>query len=97
VTNPLTVFAILEISEVDMAHVQGAVSELARQSISEPGCIRYDVFHSLKEPVRLIIHEVWTDDSAIEVHRRSLHMAEFKAALNRTTARLWASQCQLLD
>jgi len=26
-TNPLTVFAILEVAEADMAHVQGAVSE----------------------------------------------------------------------
>lgn len=95
--NPLTMFAIIEVSDADLTHVKGAALELARQSISETGCLRYDVYQSRKDPVRLIIHELWADDTAIERHRGSRHLAEFKAALDGTTAKVWASHCEMLE
>jgi quinol monooxygenase YgiN len=92
-----TVFAIIDASEADLGHVQEAVSELARQSISEVGCLRYDVYQSRKNPVRLINHELWTDDTALERHRASCHIARFKAKLDGTTAAVWASHCERLE
>jgi quinol monooxygenase YgiN len=97
VQDPITVFAIIEVPDADMIHVKEAVSELARQSILEAGCVRYDVYRSRKHPVRLIIQELWADDAAIERHRGSSHVKAFKAELAGTEAQIWASQCETLD
>ncbi len=94
---PITVFAIIEVPGANIGHVNGAVSELARQSILEAGCLRYDVYQSRKHPVRLIIQELWTDDAAIERHRGSSHVKEFKTALTGTEVQIWAGQCGLLE
>ena len=93
---PLTVFAIVEASEADMRHVQAAVTDLARDSVVEEGCLRYDVFASVKLPTRIVIHETWVHNAALEEHRTSAHVAAFKASLEGTTAKLWASQFEAL-
>jgi quinol monooxygenase YgiN len=77
--------------------VKVAASELARQSIIEAGCLRYDVYQSRKHPVRLIIQELWADEAAIERHRGSSHVKEFKTALTGTGAQIWAGYCGLLE
>lgn len=91
-----TVFAVIEASESDMRLVQAAVANLARQSAAEPECLRYDAHLSLKEPTRLIIHEIWGSEKALQSHRESVHVAQFKASLIRTSAKLWASAFHLL-
>ena len=95
--DPVTVFAIIEVPDADIGQVNLAVSELARQSILEAGCLRYDVYQSRKHPVRLIIQELWADEAAIERHRGSSHVKEFKTALTGTGAQIWAGQCGLLE
>lgn len=89
------VFAVVEASEGDAEMVFSAVELLARQSRREAGCMRYDVYRSSKAPVRLIIHEGWESDAAFQAHRRSLHVERFKAAIGGTTAKVWASPCEL--
>lgn len=90
-TDPITVFAIIESPPADMAAVISAVAELARKSIREPGCLRYDPQLSVKTPSRLILHEVWADEAALEQHRRMDHVAQFREVLDRTGAKAWAS------
>ncbi len=94
--SPLTVFAIIEVPDADLARVHAAVAALARQSIREGGCLRYDVYQSRKDPVRLVIHEEWADDIALQRHRGAAHVADFKLALDGTTAHVWASPCDML-
>jgi quinol monooxygenase YgiN len=95
--DPVTVSSIIEVPDADIKQVNVAVSELARQSILEAGCLRHDVYQSRKHPVRLIIQELWADGAAIERHRSSSHVREFKTALTGTTAQIWASQCETLN
>ena len=94
--NPLTVFAILEASEADMPRLQVAVAELARHSSDEAGCMRYDVHVSLKAPTRMIIHEIWAHDAALDLHRLSAHVAHFKTSLGGTNAKIWVSPFDIL-
>lgn len=95
--TPLTVFAIIEAPEADLLRVQAAVAELARHSAGELGCLQYDVHLSVKSPARLIIHEIWAGAAALECHRGAEHVARFRASLDGTTARVWASQFQMLE
>jgi quinol monooxygenase YgiN len=39
--------------------------ELVRQ---EPGCLRYELFQSLDDPDKLILHETWSDGPALDSH-----------------------------
>jgi quinol monooxygenase YgiN len=94
--DQVTVFAIVDADAPDMPKVRSAVAKLAERSAAEPGCLRYDVHLSTKAPERLILHEVWADAAALERHRRSDHVAAFKAALDGTSAKVWASPFRIL-
>ncbi len=91
-----TVFAIIEASEPDMRLVKAAVADLARQSAAEPECLRYNSDLSVKEPKRLIIHEIWGSKVALQKHRESVHVSQFKASITHTTATVWASAFHLV-
>ena len=93
----VVVFATVEASEIDAETVFSAVEDLARQSRLEVGCMRYDVYRSSKAPVLLIMHEEWESSEALQAHRRSLHVERFKASINNTSAKVWASQCELAN
>lgn len=95
-TYRVTVFAIVEASEADLPHLQAAVAELARHAVDEAGCMRYDVHVSIQAPTRMIIYEIWVNDAALELHRHSAHVAQFKRSLDGTTAKVWASQFEVL-
>ncbi len=92
--RPVFVFAVVEGSENDGGAVLSAVERLARDSRLEAGCIRYDLYRSQKAPVLMIIHEAWVSDEALQAHRKSLHVERFKAAIDDTTATVWASRCE---
>lgn len=80
-TKPLTVFAMIETSEADRPHIEAAVATLVCSSLDEPGCLQYDVYVSVKEPGRLIIHEIWRDEGTLDLHRRSESVVRFKQRL----------------
>jgi quinol monooxygenase YgiN len=92
-----TVFAIIEASDGDMLLVGVAVADLARHSAAEPGCLRYDAHLSVKKPTRLIIHEIWESEKALQSHRDSVRVAQFKSSLSHTSAKVWASAFQPLS
>ncbi len=93
--DTIVVFAVVEASERDARAVFAAVQQLARQSRLEAGCLRYDVYRSGKAPVLSIIQEEWESNDALQAHRGSPHIEKFKSAIGNTTAKVWASQCEL--
>jgi quinol monooxygenase YgiN len=46
-------------------------------SRAEPGCIRIDVFESLREPITFAIHSEWMDEAAFDLHATLPHTVEF--------------------
>jgi quinol monooxygenase YgiN len=45
----------------------------ARNSASEPGCIRYEVLQDEDDPTVICLYEVFRDEDAFEAHRASEH------------------------
>jgi len=49
-------------------------------SREEPGCIRIDVFESVREPVEFAIYSEWVDEAAFDLHAALPHTVAFIAA-----------------
>jgi quinol monooxygenase YgiN len=49
-------------------------------SRAEPGCLRIDVFESLREPVVFAIYSEWVDEASFELHARLPHTVQFLVA-----------------
>jgi quinol monooxygenase YgiN len=49
----------------------------------EPGCLRIDVFESLRAPRVFAIHSEWTDEAAFELHATLPHTKRFLEAAGK--------------
>ena len=49
-------------------------------SRAEPGCLRIDVFESLREPFVFAIHSEWVDEASFELHAALPHTVRFLEA-----------------
>ena len=75
---------------VDFTIKQGAVERFreliltnARHSLrDEPGCRRFDVLASAEEPRRIVLYEIYDDESAFDLHLRSAHYQSFAQAID---------------
>jgi autoinducer 2-degrading protein len=48
-------------------------------SISEPGCLRFDVAQSAEDPTRFVLWECYRDEAAAREHKTTPHYLAFKA------------------
>jgi (4S)-4-hydroxy-5-phosphonooxypentane-2,3-dione isomerase len=55
-----------------------ATLENARNSIQEPGVLRFDVVRQVDDPARFVLVEVYRDEPAVEAHRQSAHYAKWR-------------------
>lgn len=55
-----------------------AILENARNSIREPGVLRFDVVQQIDQPARFVLVEVYRDEAAVEAHRQSAHYAKWR-------------------
>jgi quinol monooxygenase YgiN len=53
----------------DVLVVRDALSRAAALSRTEPGCERFDVFHSQNDPLKFLLVECWSSRAAWEDHR----------------------------
>jgi quinol monooxygenase YgiN len=49
--------------------VRDLLTQAMRKSRAEPGCLRFDVYHSTAEPRRFTLVEHWADQAAVDAHR----------------------------
>jgi quinol monooxygenase YgiN len=54
-----------------------AILEVRGPTREEPGCIGYQVFHSVRDADEYCIHTRWRDRAAFETHAALLHTAKF--------------------
>jgi quinol monooxygenase YgiN len=52
-------------------------------SRAEPGCLRIDVFESLREPLVFAIYSEWVDEASFELHATLPHTVLFLAAAEK--------------
>jgi quinol monooxygenase YgiN len=51
------------------AQIRDLLAEQARLSRQEPGCLRFEVYHSNNDPTRFLLHERWESQEALDKHR----------------------------
>ena len=56
-------------NEADVPRLRDLLAEAMRSSRAEPGCLRFDVYHSTAEPRRITLVEHWADQAAVDAHR----------------------------
>ncbi len=53
----------------DVEEIRGLLAEQGQLSRAEPGCLRFEVYHSQNDPRTFILNERWADAAALDVHR----------------------------
>ncbi len=53
----------------DVAKIRDFLGHAMRKSRAEPGCLRFDVYHSSAEPCRFMLVEHWASQEALDAHR----------------------------
>ena len=72
----ITVTFELEDGAADQFH--RLVAENARQSVAlEPGCLRFDVLFPVARTHEVFLYEIYTDQTAFDVHLASAHFKSF--------------------
>lgn len=53
----------------DVEEIRGLLAEQGRLSRAEPGCRRFEVYHSQNDPQVFLLSEHWESQEALDVHR----------------------------
>lgn len=53
----------------DVEQIRNLLAEQGRLSRQEPGCLRFEVYHSQNDPRVFILNEHWESPSALDRHR----------------------------
>ena len=51
--------------------VRGLLIEAAKNSRQEPGCKRFEVYHSTADATRYLLNEHWESQDAVDAHRKA--------------------------
>lgn len=55
--------------QADVPRIRDLLTAAMRKSRAEPGCVRFDVYHSTAEPRRFTLVEHWSSPEALDAHR----------------------------
>ena len=58
-----------------------ATLDNARNTVQEPGNLRFDVHQSLDEPNRFLLYEVYRDEPGMKAHKATAHYARWAEAV----------------
>lgn len=63
---------ILQVKDAaDVEKVRTLLAEQRRLSLEEPGCLRFEVYHSQNDATVFILNEQWESQAAVEAHRKA--------------------------
>lgn len=63
---------ILQVKSADdVEKVRGHLIEQGRLSRAEPGCLRFEVYHSQTDPLTFILNERWDTQDNLDAHRKA--------------------------
>jgi len=66
----ICVLVMLKVKDpAQVANVRGLLAEQGRLSRQEPGCLRFEVYHSQNDTTRFVLCEHWDSQAALDVHR----------------------------
>ena len=55
-----------------------ATLENARNTIAEPGNLRFDVIQQIEDPNRFMLYEVYRDEAGMLAHKETAHYAAWR-------------------
>jgi autoinducer 2-degrading protein len=58
-----------------------ATLENARNTIQEPGNLRFDVLQQADDPDRFVLYEVYRDEAGMKAHKETAHYARWAEAV----------------
>lgn len=85
--DEIVVFARIEVAPDRAVDLANAVRALATATATatatrrEAGCVVYVIHTARRQPSVIMIHEIWADDAALELHRATGHIRAFKTAI----------------
>ncbi|MDH3532998.1 MAG: antibiotic biosynthesis monooxygenase [Gammaproteobacteria bacterium] len=59
---------IIKVKQEFLDQFVAGVRDHARNSMSEPGCVRYDVLRDIDDPQIICLYEVFKDEAAFKEH-----------------------------
>lgn len=63
----------------DIGAVAGLLAEAARWTRAEPGCLRFEIYHSEADATKFLLVEHWREKSDWETHRTAKAFSEIYA------------------
>lgn len=61
----------------DIPRVRDLLAETARRSVAEPGCERFEIYHSEADARVFLLVERWQDQAALDAHRAGVTFQTF--------------------
>ncbi len=61
------------------AKLNTELSKLVEKTNQEPGCVSYDLYASTTDPRKFLMHEVYQDKAAYDLHANSEYLQAFLA------------------
>jgi quinol monooxygenase YgiN len=84
-TRPLVLVVTFTTNESTRDELLMALTELARLSVLEDGCVRYELHHDDADPLRFTFVETWATDAHHAVHDSTAHVRDFVTDIPRLT------------
>jgi quinol monooxygenase YgiN len=57
--------------EANISEVRDLLVQQSEMTLKEPGCVRFEVYHSESDPKIFILNERWASAEALDVHRNA--------------------------
>lgn len=68
----ISLMVLLKVNDPgDVAAVGELLSQAGALSRQEPGCLRFEVYHSQSDPARYFLCEHWASQEALDAHRKA--------------------------
>lgn len=64
------------------AVVREALESFVEPTRAEDGCLRYDLFQDITDPLKFTFIEEWTSEAALDKHSKSAHIAAGRAKMD---------------
>jgi len=77
----IDVVAHIHAAEGHIDAVRAALESFVEPTRKEEGCLRYDLFQDIGDPLKFTFIEEWASPAALEAHSKSEHIAAGRARM----------------
>lgn len=77
----LILLAFVHVTEDGITQFAEASTANALESVKEPGCKAFNVIQQNDDPARFVLHEIYDDQAALDVHKTTEHYNAWRDAV----------------